>query len=148
MDEIRRILPHRYPFLLVDRVLEWGDGRVRVLKNVTVNEPFFMGHFPDRPLLPGVLMLEGMAQAAGLLIGRERPHLRGYLVGVERARFRRTVAPGDQLIYEAKLERARRGFYRARVWASVNEEVVAEAVLSIAEATETEEEKKEKEEKE
>lgn len=140
MDEIRRILPHRYPFLLVDRVLEWGDGWVRVLKNVTANEPFFVGHFPDRPLLPGVLILEGMAQTAGLLIGRDRPRLRGYLVGVERARFRRPVAPGDQLIYEAKLERARRGFYRARVSASVNGVAVAEAVLAIAEEEESREE--------
>lgn len=132
MDEVRRILPQRYPFLLVDRVLEWGKRRVRAIKNVTVNEPFFVGHFPGRPIMPGVLILEGMAQTVGLLIGRERPKEIGYLVGVDRARFRRLVAPGDQLVYEAELERARRGFYRARVSASVNGEIVAEAVLSIA----------------
>lgn len=132
MDEIRRILPHRYPFLMVDRVLEWGEGYVRALKNVTANEPFFVGHFPERPVMPGVLILEGMAQTVGLLVGRDRPRL-GYLVGVDRARFRRPVVPGDQLIYEAELERVRQGFYRARVSARVNETVVAEAVLSIAE---------------
>ncbi|MCI2430652.1 3-hydroxyacyl-ACP dehydratase FabZ [Candidatus Acetothermia bacterium] len=132
VDEIRRILPQRYPFLMVDRVLEWGEGRVRALKNVTVNEPFFVGHFPDRPVMPGVLILEGMAQTVGLLICRDRPR-QGYLVSVERARFRRPVTPGDQLIYEAERERERQGFYRARVFAYVNGAAVAEAVLSIAE---------------
>uniref|UniRef100_H5SFH2 3-hydroxyacyl-[acyl-carrier-protein] dehydratase FabZ n=2 Tax=Candidatus Bipolaricaulota TaxID=67810 RepID=H5SFH2_9BACT len=131
-DEIRRILPHRYPFLLVDRVLEWGDGRVRALKNVTHNEPFFMGHFPERPIMPGVLILEGMAQTVGLLISREQPGQSGYLVGVDRARFRRPVQPGDQIVYDAELERGRAGFYRARVHASVNGAPVAEAVLSVA----------------
>jgi 3-hydroxyacyl-[acyl-carrier-protein] dehydratase len=132
MDEIWRILPHRYPFLLVDRVLEWGEGRVRVLKNVTHNEPFFVGHFPQRPIMPGVLILEGMAQAVGLLLSREQPGQSGYLVGVERARFRRPVQPGDQIIYEAKVERGRAGFYRARVQASVAGAPVADAVISVA----------------
>lgn len=131
-DEIRRILPHRYPFLLVDRVLEWGDRRVRALKNVTHNEPFFVGHFPERPIMPGVLILEGMAQTVGLLVSQERPGQSGYLVGVDRARFRRPVQPGDQIIYEAELERGREGFYRARVWATVEGTLVAEASLSVA----------------
>lgn len=131
-DEIFSILPHRYPFLLVDRVLEWGDGRVRALKNVTHNEPFFVGHFPGRPIMPGVLILEGMAQTVGLLVGREQPGQSGYLVGVDRARFRRPVQPGDQIVYEAELERSREGFYRARVQASVDGQNVAEAVLSVA----------------
>ncbi len=131
-DEIRRILPHRYPFLLVDRVLEWGERRVRALKNVTHNEPFFAGHFPERPIMPGVLILEGMAQTVGLLVSREQPGASGYLVGVDRARFRRPVQPGDQIVYEAELERGRAGFYRARVQASVNGAAVAEALLSVA----------------
>lgn len=132
MDEIRRILPHRYPFLLVDRVLEWGERRIRTLKNVTANESFFVGHFPDSPIMPGVLILEGMAQTVGLLVGRDKPGQSGYLVGVDRARFRQLVEPGDQIIYEAKLERERANFYVARVSASVNGTAVAEAVLSVA----------------
>lgn len=131
-DEIRRILPHRYPFLLVDRVLEWGERRVRALKNVTYNEPFFVGHFPERPLMPGVLILEGMAQTVGLLVSREQAGQAGYLVGVDRARFRRPVHPGDQLIYEAELRRRREGFYRAWACATVEGARVAEALLSIA----------------
>ncbi len=131
-DEIRRILPHRYPFLLVDRVLEWDERRVRTLKNVTHNEPFFVGHFPERPIMPGVLILEGMAQTVGLLVSREQPGQRGYLVGVDRARFRRPVRPGDQLIYEVELQRSREGFYRAWACATVEGTVVAEALLSVA----------------
>lgn len=134
-DEIRQILPHRYPFLLVDRVLEWGERRVRALKNVTYNEPFFVGHFPERPIMPGVLILEGMAQTVGLLVSQEQPGQSGYLVGVDRARFRRPVQPGDQIIYEAELERGREGFYRAQVWATVEGTLVAEALLSVAIAT-------------
>ncbi len=134
-DEIRKILPHRYPFLLVDRVLEWGERRVRALKNVTYNEPFFVGHFPERPIMPGVLILEGMAQTVGLLVSQEQPGQSGYLVGVDRARFRRPVQPGDQIIYEAELERGREGFYRAQVWATVEGTLVAEALLSVAIAT-------------
>lgn len=130
-DEIRSILPHRYPFLLVDRVLEWGERRVRTLKNVTQNEPFFVGHFPQRPIMPGVLILEGMAQTVGLLVSREKPGQKGYLVGVDRARFRRPVKPGDQIIYEAELERGREGFYRARAWASVDGIPIAEATVSV-----------------
>lgn len=131
-DEIQRILPHRYPFLFVDRVLEWGERRVRALKNITRNEPFFMGHFPEHPIMPGVLILEGMAQTAGLLVSRTQPGHFGYLVGIDRARFRRPVHPGDQLIYEAELRRRREGFYRAWACASVEGTVVAEALLSIA----------------
>lgn len=135
-DEIQRILPHRYPFLFVDRVLEWGERRVRTLKNVTRNELFFAGHFPERPIMPGVLILEGMAQTVGLLVSREQQGRYGYLVGVDRARFRRPVHPGDQLIYEAELRRRREGFYRAWACATVEGAVVAEALLSVAIAQE------------
>jgi 3-hydroxyacyl-[acyl-carrier-protein] dehydratase len=131
-EEILRILPHRYPFLLVDRVLEWGSTRVRALKNVTHNEPFFAGHFPGRPIMPGVLILEGLAQTVGLLVSQEHPGKRGYLVGIDRARFRRPVLPGDTLIYEVELERSKAGFYRARAQATVEGTVVAEALLSVA----------------
>jgi len=138
-DEILRILPHRYPFLLVDRVLEWGSTRVRALKNVTHNEPFFVGHFPGRPIMPGVLIVEGLAQTVGLLISQEHPGKSGYLVGIDRARFRRPVHPGDTLIYEVELKRSKARIYRAQAHATVEGTVVAEALLSVAVTEEIEE---------
>jgi 3-hydroxyacyl-[acyl-carrier-protein] dehydratase len=107
IQHILRKLPHRYPFLLVDRVLEIEKGvRIKALKNVTINEPFFPGHFPARPVMPGVLMLEALAQAAALLsfesLGRSPPDdMVVYFVGIDNARFKRPVEPGDQLILEA-----------------------------------------------
>lgn len=130
---ITRLIPNRYPLLLLDRVLEEGEDWVKVLKNVTVNEPFFVGHFPDEPVLPGCLILEGMAQAVGVLVARPKGEGKiGYLVGVDRARFHKPVLPGAQLIYEAQLTKARGSFYRAEVVATVEGERVAEAVISIA----------------
>lgn len=131
-EGVRQRLPQRYPFLLVDRVLELEAERIRALKNVTVNEPFFQGHFPQRPVMPGVLVLEGMAQAAGLLHQQRYPSGLGFLVGVEAARFRRQVVPGDQLIYEGTLVRQRAGFCKVRVKALVNGELAAEATVSLA----------------
>jgi 3-hydroxyacyl-[acyl-carrier-protein] dehydratase len=134
IDYIEEALPNRYPLLLIDRVLEEGEGWVRALKNVTIDEPFFPGHFPGEPIMPGSLILEGMAQAAGLILGgggRRKGRI-GYLVGVDRARFRRPVRPGDQLIYEARLTRSRGGLHRAEVTATVAGERVAEATISIA----------------
>ena len=124
-------LPQRYPFLLVDRVLSLDERHVRALKNVSINEQFFAGHFPGEPLMPAVLILEGMAQTAGLLCRQENPQRLGYLVGVDGARFRRRVVPGDQLIYEGTLVRRRRTLYRVHVEATVDGEPAAEALISI-----------------
>jgi len=135
IQHILKRLPHRYPFLLVDRVLEIEQGvRIRALKNVTINEPFFGGHFPGRPVMPGVLMLEALAQAAALLAFRSMAEGLGddtvyYFVGIDGARFKRPVVPGDQLVLEAELLRARSGIYKFRTRATVGAEVAVEAEL-------------------
>ncbi len=135
--ELLALLPLRYPYLLIDRVEERSPARVRAIKNVSHNEWFFVGHFPERPVMPGTLLLEGMAQTAGVLLreheGAEGPAL-GFLVGVDRARFRRQVVPGDRVVYEAKLLKAKRGLVRAEVVAAVEGEPVAEAVISLMSA--------------
>ena len=135
--DIRRMLPHRYPFLLIDRVLEVEVGkRVVAVKNVTVNEPFFQGHFPDGPVMPGVLIVEAMAQAGGVLAHESYPDLEPkplfYLVGVDEARFRRPVYPGDQLRLELVVDRVRRGMWRYTGTASVDGVVVASAKIMTA----------------
>ena len=135
IQHILRKLPHRYPFLLVDRVLEFEkDVRIKALKNVTINEPFFGGHFPSRPVMPGVLMLEALAQAAALLsfesMGIEPGHdTVVYFVGIDGARFKRPVGPGDQLILEARLERAKSGIFKYKTRASVDGHTAVEAEL-------------------
>jgi 3-hydroxyacyl-[acyl-carrier-protein] dehydratase len=135
IQHILRKLPHRYPFLLVDRVLELEkDVRIKALKNVTINEPYFNGHFPARPVMPGVLMLEALAQAAALLSFESMDGDRGedtvvYFVGIDGARFKRPVGPGDQLILEATIERAKSGIYRYKTRASVDGLTVVEAEL-------------------
>ncbi|HPE91870.1 MAG TPA: 3-hydroxyacyl-ACP dehydratase FabZ [Synergistales bacterium] len=126
-------LPHRYPFLLVDRILEIDSERVIGLKNVTINEPFFQGHFPAEPVMPGVLILEAMGQVAGMLI-TQRPDMAGvtiYLTSVEKAKLRRPVVPGDQLVTEARIERIRGRVGKVRTVARVGDEVAAEAVLGF-----------------
>ena len=135
VEAIRRALPHRYPFLMVDRILEREDGRVVALKNVTIDEPFFQGHFaePLEAVMPGVLILEAMAQTAAFLVwapdgGGPRE---GYLVGVDKARFRRKVVPGDQLRIEAQRVRQRRGLLQAAVTALVDEETAASASITL-----------------
>jgi beta-hydroxyacyl-ACP dehydratase FabZ len=130
-DIIRR-LPHRYPFLLVDRVLEFTDGeRLVAVKNVTADEPFFGGHFPGRPIMPGVLICEALVQAGGLLASCSSnglPPGRGVvLAGFERVRFRRRVVPGDQIRLEVELVHKRRTLWRMKGWARVEGRVVAEA---------------------
>ena len=134
--EIAERLPHSYPLLLVDRVLEREEGRrVVALKNVTVNEDFFRGHFPGNPVMPGVLIVESMAQAAGLVVpaapSGSAPR-RSYLVGIEGARFRRPVVPGDALTLEVEVLRRHRRFWRFRATASVGAERAAEAELLLA----------------
>ncbi len=135
IEAIRRSLPHRYPFLMIDRVIERGDARAVAVKNVTVNEPYFQGHFaePLEAVMPGVLILEAMAQTTAFLIPQEdeeKPR-EGYLVGVEKARFRRKVVPGDRLRIEAERTRTKRGLLQANVRATVDGELAASATLSV-----------------
>ena len=135
IHRILKRLPHRYPFLLVDRVLELEKNvRIKALKNVTINEPFFGGHFPARPVMPGVLMLEALAQTAALLSFESMDVEPGddmvvYFVGIDGARFKRPVEPGDQLILEARLERAKSGIYKYKTRALVGADLAVEAEL-------------------
>jgi 3-hydroxyacyl-[acyl-carrier-protein] dehydratase len=135
MQAILERLPHRYPFLLVDRVLECRPGEsIRALKNVTYNEPFFPGHFPDRPVMPGVMIIEALAQVAGILCfvtANVVPdhNTRLYLVAIDKARFRRPVVPGDQLLLTAQLERSLKGIWRFSTIAMVDDQEVAQAQL-------------------
>jgi len=135
---ILKKLPHRYPFLLVDRVLSIEKGKsIRALKNVTINEPFFGGHFPHRPVMPGVLMLEALAQAAALLSfdaldTESTQDMVYYFAGIEGARFKRPVEPGDQLILEAELLRMKAGIFKFKVRALVEGELAVEAELTCA----------------
>ena len=140
IERILELLPHRYPFLLVDRVLEYqldSPPRIRALKNVTFNEPFFQGHFPGHPVMPGVLILEAMAQAAGCLAHLARDTETSdrqlyYLVKIDKARFSQVVVPGDQLIFEVEQKRLMRnmGVYEART--RIGEKTVASAELMCA----------------
>ncbi len=135
IHKILKMLPHRYPILLVDRVLAFEkDKHIKALKNVTINEPFFMGHFPARPVMPGVLMLEALAQTAALLSFESLGQEPGedtvvYFVGIDGARFKRVVEPGDQLVLEASIDRARAGIYKYKARASVDGETAVEAEL-------------------
>ncbi len=135
IHKILQRLPHRYPILLVDRVIEFERNlRIKALKNVTINEPFFAGHFPNRPVMPGVLMLEALAQTAALLSFESSGEDLAkdavvYFVGIDGARFKRVVEPGDQLILEASIERAKAGIVKYRTRASVDGETAVEAEL-------------------
>jgi 3-hydroxyacyl-[acyl-carrier-protein] dehydratase len=135
IHEILTRLPHRYPILLVDRVLELVKGeRIRAIKNVSINEPFFLGHFPHRPVMPGVLILEAMAQAATLLALRSMDMVLDeksvvYFAGIDGARFKRPVEPGDQLVLEVTLGRAKAGIYKFTAKALVGDQLAAEAEL-------------------
>lgn len=135
IHQVLKHLPHRYPFVLVDRVLELEKGkRIKALKNVSINEPYFVGHFPHRPVMPGVLMLESMAQTAAIMAFDMMGVLPDdktvfYFAGVDGARFKRPVEPGDQLILEVEIDRTRGGIYKFNARALVGEELAAEAVL-------------------
>ena len=135
IHQILKQLPHRYPILLVDRVLEIDKGqRIRAIKNVTINEPFFTGHFPHRPVMPGVLMLEALAQAAALLafdtLGTTPDDKTVYyFAGIDGARFKRPVEPGDQLVMDVTLDRMKAGIFKFTGTARVDGQVACEAEL-------------------
>jgi len=138
VNEIREYLPHRYPFLLVDRVLELTPGEsIVAIKNVTINEPFFNGHFPQHPVMPGVLIVEAMAQAAGILGFKtmdKKPEDGSiyYFVGSDKLRFKRPVVPGDQLKLEASIMSERRGIWKFAVKANVDGDAVSSATILCA----------------
>lgn len=134
--EILKLLPHRYPFLLVDRVVDIDEGMTRLtaIKNVTYNEPFFPGHFPGLPTMPGVLQLEAMAQACGLLAIRKSGLRRGdglilYFAGIDNCRFKRPVTPGDQLVFHIELDKHKRDLWKFKTRATVGDEVSCEAEM-------------------
>ena len=135
IHKILEKLPHRYPFLLVDRVLEIDDNvQIKAIKNVSINEPFFQGHFPKRPVMPGVLMLEALAQAAALLVFSSQGTTVDddsvvYFVDIDGARFKRPVEPGDQLLLDVKVDRVKAGIYKFNAQAFVDGELAVEAQL-------------------
>lgn len=133
--ELQNILPHRYPFLLVDRIVEIEDGkRAKGIKNVTVNEPFFEGHFPGNPIMPGVLIVEAMAQvgAVAVLSMEEYKGKLAVLAGIEKMKFRKMVLPGDTLVLEAELIAIKRGIGKAKVSAKVEDKIAAEGEMMFA----------------
>ncbi len=141
MIDIKRILsllPHRYPFLMIDKVLELKKGEyVKAVKNVTFNEPYFMGHFPGDPVMPGVLIIEALAQAGALialsLLSEEEIRVsKAYFAGIEKAKFKKVVRPGDVLILEGKMINRKANFWKMKASAKVEGQVVAEAVLQAA----------------
>jgi 3-hydroxyacyl-[acyl-carrier-protein] dehydratase len=135
IDEILKYLPHRYPFLLIDRVESIDPaGRIVALKNVSINEPFFVGHFPHHPVMPGVLIIEAMAQAAAILTFKQQDHVPDdksiyYFVGIDNARFKRPVLPGDQLELDVSIVRQTRGLWKFKGEARVAGQLAAEAEL-------------------
>jgi 3-hydroxyacyl-[acyl-carrier-protein] dehydratase len=134
IQAIMKLLPHRYPFIMIDRILELTPGeKVIALKNVTINEPFFQGHFPENPIMPGVLIIEAMGQAGAVLAAKsleQEPHgLLIYFMGMDKVKFRQPVTPGDQLIFEMKFLKQRRNVFKMSGTAYVDKKVVAQAEL-------------------
>ena len=137
VEEIKRILPHRYPFLLVDRILSLEIGkRIVGLKNISINEPLFAGHFPNNPIMPGVLIIEALAQVGGILALVSTPEQLGnpaiFLMGLDKVRFRKPVVPGDQLVMEVESLRGGKKFFKLAGKAFVDQTLVAEAELMAA----------------
>ena len=142
-EEIQKILPHRYPFLLLDRILEYTENeKVIGLKNVTINEPFFQGHFPGKPIMPGVLIVEALAQAGGILAIKSNPRFLGknliYFLAIDKVKFRKPVVPGDQLILELIALRRGEKVWKMQGKAFVRENLVAEAELTASISNEKE----------
>ncbi|HHU60455.1 MAG: 3-hydroxyacyl-ACP dehydratase FabZ [Bacillota bacterium] len=133
IDQIREMLPHRYPFLLVDRVLEREEGeRIVAIKNVTINEPFFQGHYPETPVMPGVLIVEAMAQVGGLIVGgAPGADVIPLLAAIEKVRFREVVKPGDQLVITATVQANRSGLVKISAQAKVAEKIAAQGDLTF-----------------
>ena len=134
INTIQKILPHRYPFLLVDRIVESTDKKIIGLKNVTINEPFFQGHFPGHPIMPGVLILEAMAQVGGIGVMSLSENLGklAYFLSIKEAKFRKPVVPGDQLIIEVEIVKKKLSVMQVKATAKVAGEVVTEAEMMFA----------------
>jgi len=135
IQDILEVMPHRYPFLLIDRVLEVGEKTIKAVKNVTFNEPQFTGHFPGQPVMPGVLLVEAMAQAGGYLLFRQIEDREGKLImftGIDNCRFRRPVVPGDQVVFELEVVSIKRTFAKLHGKALVDGELACEATLMSA----------------
>ncbi|MFD2629380.1 3-hydroxyacyl-ACP dehydratase FabZ [Oceanobacillus kapialis] len=135
IEQIKETIPHRYPFLLVDKVLEMEEGKhVKALKNVSINEPFFQGHFPEYPVMPGVLIIEALAQAGAMaMLGMEENKGKiGFLAGVDKCRFKRQVKPGDQLELAVEITRLKGPIGKGKGTATVNGEVACEAEITFA----------------
>ncbi len=135
ITDILSVMPHRYPFLLIDRVLEMDASSIRAIKNVTINEPHFLGHFPEVPVMPGVLLVEAMAQAGGFLLFsqvEDRQDKLIYFTGIDHCRFRKPVIPGDQVVFEVEILAKRSNFAKLHGRALVGEDVVCEADMMSA----------------
>ncbi len=149
INQIKQYLPHRYPLLLVDRVLDWESGkRITAIKNVTINEEFFNGHFPNKPVMPGVLMIEAMAQTAAILsfltMGKKPDeNTIVYFVGIDGVRFKRPVGPGDQLKMDVEITRVSRGIWKYKAQATVDGNLAVEAELMCTMRTADDSEKSE-----
>lgn len=131
IEEIMQILPHRYPMLLIDRVIEWGEDHLIAIKNLSINEPFFAGHFPGHPVFPGVLQIEAMAQAGGIWVNRkyQKEGKIAYFLAIDKARFRRMAKPGDQLRIEVKFLRARLSLIRMQGKIFIGSDLASEAEI-------------------
>jgi len=132
INEIMKILPHRYPFLLVDRVISIEENKIIALKNVSINEPYFQGHFPDYPIVPGVLQIEGIAQVAGILLMRRLSEkVIPLFLGIEKARFKKEVKPGDQIIYEVTLIQSKGDIFKLAGIVKVDNKICTQAEIMV-----------------